>query len=170
MRAAEGKACDYDVVVRAACAEPTLSVIVAVHDMEANGYLADLLASFDAQDCEAGRVEYVLADDCSSDGSLAQAVAWAEGRDDATVIHLYENMRQGAARNRAIDESRGRWFSIVDADDAVSSDYASSILVAADETGADAIVVRWIQLADEGMKPIAKTRQEAAREVTPHER
>lgn len=150
---------DYDVVVRSELANPTLSVIVAIHDMEKNGYLADCLASFDAQNCQPGRVEYVLADDCSSDGSLALACSWARGRDDVTIVHLRENMRQGAARNRAIDESRGRWFSIVDADDAVTPDYASSILDAADDTGSDAIVVRWIQLVDERLRPIGNPRR-----------
>lgn len=150
---------DYDVVVRSTVPEPTLSVIVAIYNMEQNGYLEDCLASFDAQCCEQGRIEYVLANDCSSDGSLALAVRWAQRRDDTTVIHLHKNMRQGTARNRAICESRGKWFAIVDADDYVSPDYFAAIIASAIETGADAIVSKSIQDVDWQGRPLSPMRR-----------
>lgn len=151
--------CDYDVIMRSAVENPTVSVIVAIHDMGENGYLSECLESFAVQTCAPGRVEYVLADDCSTDNSLEIACAWARGRDDATVLHLHENMRQGSARNRAIFEARGAYFAIVDADDWVSPDYFETIVAELDATGADAVMSKYIQLVDGARKPIAPLRR-----------
>lgn len=137
---------DVDVLVTATCVRPVVSVVVALYNKVEGGYLERLLESFDAQRCEG--VEYVLCDDCSTDSSLTVAAEFARAREDITVLHLRENGRQGAARNRAISYARGRYISIVDADDYIGGGFFESVLHAIGETDADVVVNKWIQRVD----------------------
>lgn len=99
-----------------ASAAPWLSVLVPVHNVAP--YLEECIGSLLAQ--ADGGVELVLLDDASSDGSLALAQALA-ARDPARVrvLHTGTNAGVAVARNRLLDEARGRWLWFVDGDDSV---------------------------------------------------
>ena len=137
---------DCEVIVKSSIVKPVVSAVVAIHNMQRNGYLNELLESFARQ--TSNKVEYVLVDDASEDRSLSIAREFAEGRSDTTVLHLLENKKQGAARNRGIFVARGMYIAPVDADDYVSDGYFSSIVQAALRTNADVIAPAYFQRVD----------------------
>lgn len=132
---------------------PCVSIVVALHNMGDNGFLSELLSSFEAQTSK--EAEFVIVDDCSTDDSLSIACEWARGRDDCTVIALSKNCKQGGARNHGFRAARGRYCAIVDADDMLSPNYVEAIAEAA-KSRPSVIVPEFIQLTDEAGAPLAE--------------
>lgn len=100
---------------RDAAAAPWLSVLVPVYNVEP--WLAECVGSV-LQQADAG-VELLLFDDASTDGSRALAQALAARDTRVRVLGVGDNIGVAAARNRLLDEARGRWLWFVDGDDAV---------------------------------------------------
>lgn len=100
-----------------------LSIIVPVYNVAA--YLNDCLASLMIQPYES-EMEFVVVDDGSTDGSaeLLDEVALKDSR-----FHVIHQMNQGvsAARNKGLDESRGKYIAWVDSDDMITPDWYVSI-------------------------------------------
>jgi len=90
--------------------QPFFSVIIPVYNRAAA--LKDAIASVQAQSCQ--DFEIVVVDDGSRDDPAATVAAIDDPR-----IRLFrqENAGGGAARNRAIDEARGRFIAPLDSDD-----------------------------------------------------
>jgi glycosyltransferase involved in cell wall biosynthesis len=92
---------------------PRLSVITASHNC--SQYLSEAVGSVLSQTFS--DLEMVIVDDCSSDGSfeLAQSLA----KEDARVSTLCMSCNSGpaATRNVGIQNARGAWLGILDADD-----------------------------------------------------
>jgi glycosyltransferase involved in cell wall biosynthesis len=90
--------------------QPFFSVIIPVFNRA--GPLREAIASVLAQSCQ--DFEIVVVDDGSRDDPAATAAAFADPR-----IRLFRQRNQGggAARNRAIDEARGRFIAPLDSDD-----------------------------------------------------
>lgn len=130
------------VMVKSTIKNPVISAVIAVYNMESRGYLRECLESLEHQNCK--EVEYVLIDDCSTDDSLQAIINWAQHRSDTTVVALQRNSRQGTARNRGIDASRGEYISIVDPDDIVSKNYFSIICNTIKEQAPDVVVQEFI--------------------------
>lgn len=64
-----------------------------------------------------GDWEMLLVDDCSSDNSADIIAEYALRDKRIRYIRLEQNMGAAAARNRGLDEARGRYIAFVDADD-----------------------------------------------------
>ena len=94
---------------------PLLSVIVPVYNVAP--YLDQCLGSI--LSCGYSELEVIVVDDGSTDGSPALCDAWAERDARLRVIHQ-PNAGQSAARNRALEQMRGDYFTFVDADDWVA--------------------------------------------------
>ena len=92
--------------------EETISVIVPVYNVEA--YLEKCVRSVLAQSC--GDFELLLIDDGSKDGSGAVCDRLAAEDERIRVIHQ-ENRGLAAARNRGLDEAKGRYIIFLDSDD-----------------------------------------------------
>lgn len=137
---------DYNVYRRSTCDAPLISVAIAVYNMGFNGYLKEFLGSIDA--LEPASVEFVLCDDASTDNSVEIAKEWVDRRNDATLLVMDENRKQGGARNRCIAEARGQYVAIVDPDDMVSSNFFCEMEKAALQTRADALIPEYIQRVD----------------------
>lgn len=80
--------------------------------------------------------ELILVDDGSTDGSGERCDEWAEKDGRIRVFHQ-ANAGQGAARNRAVRRSAGKWIVFVDADDYVAEDYLEYLWKLARKHGAD---------------------------------
>ena len=99
--------------------EPLLTIAVACYNVEA--YVERAISSYsDVRLC--GRVEVVLVDDGSHDGTPSMLDEAAAGWPGIfTVIHK-ENGGHGSAVNAALAVAHGRYFRVVDGDDWVSTD------------------------------------------------
>ena len=63
-------------------------------------------------------LEIVLINDASTDNSLDYLYAWEkEFPDSVLVINLTENVKQGAARNLALQYTTGEYIAYLDSDD-----------------------------------------------------
>lgn len=88
-----------------------ISIIVPVYNAQA--YIEDTIETVLEQTY--GDWELLLVDDCSSDNSPAIMRKYEDGR----IRILEQSINQGAARarNRGIEEARGRYIAFLDADD-----------------------------------------------------
>lgn len=85
------------------------------------------------------RVEVLIVDDGSSDGSLAAAETLARADPRVRVFRTAANAGPGGARNIALAHMRGEWFAVLDADDLVLPDRARTLIALADREGADLV-------------------------------
>ena len=99
-----------------------VSVVIPVHDQAS--YIGEALASVFGQ--EGHRLEVIVVDDGSSDGSLATAQA----RFPAIRAIRQDNAGIGAARNRGVDAARGEYLAFLDADDRWPAGSLSRLLAA----------------------------------------
>lgn len=94
---------------------PLLSVIIPVYNVAL--YLEQSLSSILSSGYP--ELEVIVVDDGSTDSSPSLCDTWAERDPRLRVIHQ-PNAGQSAARNRALSEMRGAYFTFVDADDWVA--------------------------------------------------
>ncbi len=109
-----------------------ISVIVPVYNTKE--YLKECIESILAQKYSA--LEVILIDDGSTDGSGEICDLYAE-KDERVKVLRQENAGQGAARNRALDESKGEYIAFVDSDDRIEPDMFSNMVAAMQEEGCD---------------------------------
>lgn len=86
----------------------------------AQRYLGDCVESVLNQTFE--HWEHILVDDCSTDNSARIIKGYAEKDDRIRYVKLSENSGAGAARNRAIEESKGKYIAFLDSDDLWNSE------------------------------------------------
>ncbi|HEY5110417.1 MAG TPA: glycosyltransferase [Acidimicrobiales bacterium] len=104
---------------------PVISVIVPVR----NGmpWLEEQLRALDAQVCDEPW-EVVVADNGSTDGSLAFARDWAVGHPGVLVVDASGMRGTSAARNAGVEVSHGEFLAFCDADDVVLSGWLSGMV------------------------------------------
>ena len=95
-----------------------VSIITPVFN--AQRYLGDCVESVLNQTFE--HWEHILVDDCSTDNSARIIKGYAEKDDRIRYVKLSENSGAGAARNRAIEESKGKYIAFLDSDDLWNSE------------------------------------------------
>lgn len=120
--------------MNANAAGPRVSVIMA--NLNGAAHIAAAVRSVLRQ--TETSLELILSDDGSSDDSLARALAAAAG-DPRLVIITSANARTGpaAARNRALQQARGRWIAVVDNDDYIHPERLERLIGQAETDGAD---------------------------------
>jgi glycosyltransferase involved in cell wall biosynthesis len=91
-----------------------VSIIVPVFNSE--NYIGECITSILNQSYE--RIELILIDDGSTDGSGELCEAYAQRDNRIKVIHQ-PNAGPSAARNRGLREATGTWIQFVDGDDAI---------------------------------------------------
>lgn len=128
---------------------PAVSVVMANH----NGarHLAEAVRSVLGQTLL--DLELIVVDDASTDDSLAVAAAASGGDPRLRLLAQPANGGPSAARNRALDEARGRWLAIVDSDDLLVPDRLTVLLLRAEAQGADLIADDLEVFADDGSSP-----------------
>lgn len=83
-----------------------------------------------------GDVEVVVADDASTDGTVAAAAATGLAR----VLRAPANGGPAAARNRALDAATGDWVAVLDSDDTMAPGRVPRMIALAAEWGADVVL------------------------------
>ncbi|QGG42756.1 glycosyltransferase family 2 protein [Aeromicrobium yanjiei] len=129
---------------------PVLSVVVPVY----NGaeHLDEALRSIRRQDYR--RIDVVVIDDGSTDGSLAIARRHARADRRLTVLSQ-PNAGVGAARRAAVAAATGTYLTFVDADDTVTRGGIRAAMDGLSRSGSDLAVMPYQRLERTGIKPPA---------------
>lgn len=112
--------------------KPLVSVIVPVHNVET--YLTRCVESLLKQSI-ADKLEVILVENGSSDGSLALCEKFSENHDNVRVV-VNEKCGPSEARNLGIHLACGEFIGFVDGDDYVDSHMFEGLLAAIEKTGA----------------------------------
>jgi succinoglycan biosynthesis protein ExoO len=114
---------------------PRVSVVIAAFN--AQECLARAVESVFAQDFD--DLEVVVVDDGSTDATLSIARELAARDARLRCFSLGRNQGPSAARNRGLQEARGEWVSILDADDAFLPGRLGHLLEVAERRHADMV-------------------------------
>jgi CDP-glycerol glycerophosphotransferase len=114
---------------------PLVSVVVPVYQVE--DYLAECLDSLLQQTYR--RLEIVVVDDGSTDGSARIARSYAD-RDERIVVIRQANAGLGAARNTGLDHCTGDLVTFVDSDDLVPPSAFVRMVRTIEQSGSDFVV------------------------------
>ncbi|OIJ98450.1 CDP-glycerol--glycerophosphate glycerophosphotransferase [Streptomyces colonosanans] len=125
-------------------AGPDISVVVIVYN-DAQRLPAAVRSVLDQT---LRRVEVIIADDCSTDGSYGVATSLAAAHPGRVrAIRLPENSGGcGEPRNQGMAVARGRYVMFLDSDDTLESNACRNLLEAADRTGADLVSGRCVRV------------------------
>jgi succinoglycan biosynthesis protein ExoO len=97
-------------------------------------------------------LEVIVSDDGSRDDSLVH-VRRLMVSDPRIVLVEGENSGPAACRNRALEQARGEWIAIVDADDIVHPERLERLLAAADHFDADIVADDLLLFFEDGTAP-----------------
>jgi succinoglycan biosynthesis protein ExoO len=114
---------------------PMISIVIAAYN--ASGFIGRAIASVQAQSF--ADFEILVINDCSTDSTLEVVNKLAADDARIRVFSLDVNRGPAAARNRGLDEARGRWVAVLDADDAYLPDRLAKLLAAAERNQADIV-------------------------------
>jgi succinoglycan biosynthesis protein ExoO len=128
---------------------PLVSVVMANHNGAA--FLADALRSALGQSL--ADIEVVLADDGSTDASLAIAHAIAAADPRLVVLPPAPNGGPAAARNRGFAAARGAWIAVMDSDDLMHPERLERLLAAAGRDGCDIVADDMLAFFEDGGAP-----------------
>lgn len=115
--------------------EPDVTVVIPVYNSES--WLDDCLSSVLAQ--TGPSLEVVCIDDGSTDSSSEVLDRYARLDPRVTVVHQ-PNSGQSVARNRGLDEARGRYVVFLDSDDFWPSDSLATLVADADADSLDMLL------------------------------
>lgn len=128
--------------------KPKVSVLIPVYNAEA--YLKKCLDSVCTQTYE--MLEIIIANDCSTDHSLAILNDYLENDNRITVINNKYNMGVQTTRNCLLDSSSGEYIIFVDADDFIENDEVEQAVKAMDADDCDLVVWRYNYIEDTGIR------------------
>ncbi|UWM52117.1 glycosyltransferase family 2 protein [Streptomyces carpaticus] len=132
---------------------PVVTVVMAVYN--AMPYLTEALESLERQTIGAHRMEIIAVDDGSTDGSGAELDRWADRFPPLRVIHQENSGSPSGPRNRAIDEARGRYVFIADADDLLGDEALERMVGMAEENSSDVVLGRMAGLGGREVSVLA---------------
>jgi glycosyltransferase involved in cell wall biosynthesis len=117
-------------------------------------FLAPLLASLLAQ--TEPSFEIIAVDDGSTDGS-AEVLRDAAARDPRLVVVTQPNGGYSAARNRGLDEARGRWLAFADSDDWLDPRALQTWREHGEREGLDVVFGNGFRFVGEATQPVVPT-------------
>lgn len=103
-----------------------LSVIMAVYNVEP--FLREAVDSLIAQDFGFERIQLIMVDDGSADGSGAICDEYAEQYPENVMVIHKENGGVSSARNAALEYAAGRYLNFMDSDDKLSKNTCSAVV------------------------------------------
>ena len=101
------------------------SVVTAVYN--AAPFLQETYESLCRQDIGFSKIQWILCDDGSTDGSPAMCDAYAKRHPENVVVIHKENGGVSSARNACLKHVRGTYVSFLDADDCLSENAMSEV-------------------------------------------
>ena len=116
-------------------AEPTVSVVIPAYNAEKT--LRRMLDSVLGQTWQ--KMQVILVDDGSSDGTVALAREAAKKDPRLTVI-AGESLGVSATRNRALELCSGKYIRFVDADDTLPADSMEIMVRRAEQDGSELVI------------------------------
>jgi len=111
--------------------QPLVSVVIPC--FQHGGFLPECIDSVMAQTYP--NIEIIIVDDASDDEATCTVLDDLARRAGITVIRLTENVGPGSARQRGVDEARGRYILPVDADNRLTADAVGSLVLQLQESG-----------------------------------
>ena len=115
--------------------EKKISIIVPCHNC--SGSLGRTWDSIKAQSMDLDELECIFVDDASDDDVLSKIES--EAPESVLLIQLEKNVRQGGARNTALQYVSGEFIIFLDADDTLRQDTCDSLYNKAVKSGCDLI-------------------------------
>ncbi|MEV8565357.1 glycosyltransferase [Streptomyces sp. NPDC051322] len=129
-----------EVGTSAVSAVPDVSVVMAVYN--AMPYLTECLNSLLHQSIGLDRLEIVLVDDGSTDGSPAELDRLASLYRQLRVVHQANSGGPSQPRNRGLDLARGRYVFIADPDDYLGPEALERLVAMAEAQNSDVVVAK----------------------------
>ena len=142
--------------------ELLLTYIVPVYNTER--YLLRCLNSILAQGLTDGDYEVLVVDDGSTDGSRDRVADFARLHPQVHLI-IQENAGVSAARNRALDQARGRYVQFVDSDDYLQDGMMARLLQRAVDENLDVLQFNNLSVDPDGV--VSPAPADTAVETTP---
>ncbi len=98
---------------------PKISVVMAVYNIGNKDFIDQAIKSIVMQDVNDW--ELLICDDGSTDNTFKWLTEWEEKDSRIIIYRNNDNKKAGAARNRCIENAKGEYIAIMDADDLCSS-------------------------------------------------
>lgn len=125
---------------------PKISVIMPAYNAEK--YIKQAIESLQAQSMQ--NWELVVFDDASTDGTREILTAWAEKDSRIRPIFSAENVGSAVARNKCLEQARGRYLAFLDADDLWHPEKLRRQTAFMEETGAVVTFTEYDRINDQG--------------------
>ena len=128
-----------------------ISIIVPCYNCPAT--IKRCWKSIKAQTMDIEFIEAVFVDDASDDQNSTWSLLLeieSEAPDSVSVIHLEQNLRQGGARNTALQYIKGKYFLFLDSDDTLNENACKTLFQKAEETNADMVLFNCMYCDDKG--------------------
>lgn len=113
---------------------PDVSIIIPAYNTEA--YIAKAIDSALSQTLE--NIEVIVVDDASTDHTVEIVQQFTDPR--LILLKNPQNMGVSAARNRALEQAKGRWIAVLDSDDWYAPNRLENLLEIAESWQADLII------------------------------
>ncbi|MFC5145873.1 glycosyltransferase family 2 protein [Streptomyces aureoversilis] len=120
---------------------PDVTVIIAAYN--AMPYVTGSVGSVLEQSLGADRIELIVVDDGSTDGTAAELDRLAEQAGPGMrVVHQPNSGGPAGPRNLGLEQATGRYVYFLDADDRIGPEALERMVAAADENGSDVVLGR----------------------------
>lgn len=115
-------------------------------------------------------MEIICINDASLDNSLQILKEYEKRYSNIIVIDLKENLKQGGARNKGIEQSTGEYLGFIDSDDYIDSKMYEKLYIKAKTTNADIVCCDYFEVRKEEKKYTKSFKDEVIGKITEKKR
>lgn len=143
------------------------TLTIAVPSYNAEAYIDKCLTSFEVEAALA-RIDVIVVNDGSTDGTLSKAKAYAEKHPESFRYIDKPNGGHGSGINAALDAAEGKYFTVIDSDDWIVSGNFAALLDILDKTDADVVLkhYNYVDMTTDEHTPVRIENAEFGREYT----
>lgn len=119
-------------------------VTIGIPVYKAKDYIENTMESALAQSFS--YIEFLVLDDCGNDGSMEVVERFQKDHprgNDIRIIRHDKNRGIGIARNKILDEAKGKYLFFLDSDDLIRTDTIQLLMDEAQKTDADVVYGSW---------------------------